>query len=426
MDTKSVASDAYVYGYPLVLMEATRVTGAPANQFSHARSLPMAANRTIVRQNQDTLYSQAWLDLSGEPIVMTVPVMDGKRFWMMPTLDAWTNVTQNPSSINPQVKSGTGKGPFTYAFTGPNWKGTLPDGLTPLPMPTDMAWILGRIEINGEADLPAVHAIQDQLKLAPLSAWQQNHDAANPAVDASSSGDPEKEVAAMDGRTFFNKLNALMVANPPAADDAEALKRFATIGIKPGGTVDSQPADQLDAGAADAKQRIQTWPNPDLADENGWQFGTTAGRYGANYMLRANVALIGLGANLPEDAVYPSMFDIPADDNGTPRALRIHFPAGQLPPVDAFWSITAYTADGFFVDNPANIYAVGHQVPPVANPDGSIDIYVQSAEPEEGMRAANWLPIPTSGKFSLTMRLYAAHKSVIDGSWKPPALTPAS
>ncbi|MFE2960282.1 DUF1254 domain-containing protein [Nocardia tengchongensis] len=418
-----MATDAYVFGYPLVLMDATRAGAAPANHFDHARTLPDASNRSIVRMNQDTLYSQAWLDLSTEPIIVQMPRMDGDRYWLLQTMDAWTNVTHNPSSVRPQLKSGSTEGPFTYAFTGPGYTGTLPEDVTPMPMPTNMAWILGRVGINGPSDLDAVHAIQDQIKIAPLSAWQQNPGTTNPPATAAPGAEAAKTVAEMKGRDFFDKLDTLMAANPPAAADADTLARFASIGIKPGASVDTLPADQLDAAAADGLKRLSGYHNPQAKEENGWDFATNVGTYGTDYLQRAYVANIGLGANLPEDAIYPLYNSTPADNTG-PHRFRIHFSAGQLPPVDAFWSITAYAADGYFYDNPANIFAVGHQIPPTLNPDGSLDITVQNAKPGPEVPQGNWLPIPDTGAFSLTMRLYAPKPSVATGEWQPPAVTP--
>ncbi|MFD7844267.1 DUF1254 domain-containing protein [Nocardia sp. NPDC059764] len=424
-DIESVATDAYVFGYPLVLMDATRAGAAPVNHFDHARTLPDAANRSIVRMNQDTLYSQAWLDLSSEPIVVQVPAMERGRYWLLQTMDAWTNVTHNPSSVRPQLKSGKTDGPFTYAFTGPGFSGTLPDDITAMPMPTNMAWILGRVQVDGPADLDAVHAIQDQIKIAPLSAWQQNPGTSNPPATATPGSEAARTVADMNGHDFFAKLSTLTAANPPAAADADAMKRFASVGIKPGASVDTLPADKLDAAATAAKRGISTYQNPQAKDENGWQFATNLGTYGTDYPQRANVALLGLGANLPEDAIYPMYTSKPDQDNG-PHRYRLHFAAGQLPPVDAFWSITAYAADGYFYDNPGSIYAVGHLIPPTANPDGSVDIAVQNAEPGADVPAGNWLPIPASGPFSLNFRLYAPKSQATNGDWQPPALTPVS
>ncbi len=421
-DPDAIAPDAFVFGYPLVLMDATRAAAAPANRFSHAATIPSSAERIVVRLNQDTLYSQAWLDLSAEPVVVQVPDM-GSRYWLLPVLDAWTNVVHNPSSVRPQQKSGAPRGPFTYAFTGPSWKGTLPDDVTAMPVPTDMAWILGRVQVNGEQDLPAVHAIQAQIKIAPLSAWTRTPGTSNPPATAPTGAEPVKTVAGLSGTAFFAKLDALMAANPPAPADASALARFATVGIKPGGSGAALPADRLDAAVQAAKKRLAGYKSPTAKFENGWGFDIETGRYGTNYLQRAFIARIGLGANLPEDSLYPTFFG-QADSGGKPQKFLIRFAPGQLPPVDAFWSITAYDAQSFFYPNPDDIFSVGHQTPPLANPDGSVDIYVSNGRPDQKYVAANWLPIPASGQFSLTLRLYAPKPSASNGAWQPPAVQP--
>ncbi|MFD0364039.1 DUF1254 domain-containing protein [Nocardia sp. GCM10030253] len=423
-DMKSIATDAYIFGYPLVLMDATRAISAPANSFDHG-VLPNPADKDVVRLNLDTLYSQAWLDLRSGPMVLQVPAMDAGRYWLMQILDAWSNTVHNPSSIKPQTASGTTSPPYTYVITGPGWFGALPPNTTRLSVPTSTVWIIGRIQINGVGDTAAVQALQQQLKLVPLSRWargDQGGTISRTHVTDPNAVPPVKQVADMDGRTFFYRMSALMATDPPAAADDDAMKRFAGIGLTPGGNVDLSAAD-LDAVAADAKRQIADYVNPQIKDLNGWQFATNVGTYGTDYKQRAYIALTGLGANLPQDAIYPTVFGT-ADDNGRPRRFRLHFPAGQLPPVDAFWSITAYNADSFFIPNPDNIYAVGHQIPVVPGPDGAVDIVVQNADPGPSVPTGNWLPIPASGKFSLTMRLYAPAPAAIDGTWQPPGLEP--
>ncbi|MFF2556597.1 DUF1254 domain-containing protein [Nocardia sp. NPDC058058] len=422
-DPAAIATDAYVFGYPLVLMDATRATSASANHFAHADTLPTPADRQVVRLNLDTLYSQAWLDVKNEPIVLQVPAMDPNRYWLMQFLDAWSNTVHDPGSVDPQLRSGDKTGPFTYAITGPGWSGKLPDDVTPLPVPTDTVWLLGRVQVNGQDDLANVKDIQDQMKLIPLSQWETgNHENPGGGTPSDKSQNPSQQVAQMDGPTFFGKLNQLMVTNPPAAADAPAMARFAKIGVAPGATADKVAADVLNTGATAGMKAIAAYQNPQIKDENGWQFATNVGTYGTDYLNRANVALRGLGANLPKDAVYPTVFGT-ADDNGTPIRYTLHFPDGKLPPAKAFWSITAYDADSFLIDNPANIYAVGHQIPVTKNADGSVDIAVQNADPGPAVPQGNWLPIPAGGKFSLTMRLYAPEPSAVDGTWQPPALT---
>ncbi|MFF2555948.1 DUF1254 domain-containing protein [Nocardia sp. NPDC058058] len=419
-DDAAGAADAYVFGYPLVIMDVTRETSAPANRFENSRTLPDAANRSLVRPNQDTLYSKAWLDLRAEPVVVQVPAMEAGRYWLMQVMDMWTNVAQNPSSVRPQVTSGAATGPFTYVFTPPGWTGTLPPELTRMALPTPQAWMLGRIEVNGAADLPAVHAVQDQLKIAPLSAWLRDPGSSNPTAEAPAPADPVDIVAKMDGRTYFDRMNALMAIDAPAAADAPALQRFATIGIAPGGTADKLSAAQLNAAVTTGQQRVTDYHDASTTTIKDWNFPGVAGRYGTNYDQRAYVARMGLGGNVPEDAIYPTYY---GTADGAHSTFHIHFAPGQLPPVDAFWSITAYAADGFLIPNPAGVYSVGHQTPVTQNPDGSVDIIVQNAQPTPELAPANWLPIPQTGKFTLTLRLYAPKPTAIDHTWQPPTVT---
>ncbi|MFE7801388.1 DUF1254 domain-containing protein [Nocardia sp. NPDC057440] len=431
-DAKAIAADAYIFGYPLVLMDATRAVAAPVNSFDHG-VLPDPAEKGVVRLNLDTLYSQAWLDVRSEPMVLQVPAMDAGRYWLMQILDAWSNTVHNPSSVEPHTASGTTSPPFTYVITGPGWTGTLPANTTQLSVPTPTVWIIGRIQINGDADTAAVQALQQQLKLVPLSEWAQGNEGGTVSrthVTDPTAIPPVQQIAAMDGRAFFDRMSALMATDPPAAADADAMKRFAGIGITPGGNVDKLDAAALDAAAldaavTDAKRQIADYVNPQLENENGWMFATNVGTYGTDYKQRAYIALTGLGANLPQDAIYPTVFG-DADDNGAPRRFRIRFPAGQLPPVEAFWSVTAYDADSFLIPNPDNIYAVGHQVPVVPGSDGSVELAVQNANPGPSVPTGNWLPIPASGKFSLTLRLYAPKPAATEGDWHPPSLEPVA
>ncbi|MEV6278698.1 DUF1254 domain-containing protein [Nocardia sp. NPDC051832] len=423
---KDVAAEAYTFGYPLVLMDATRAAAGADNQFANAVSLPDPTERLVVRLNLDTLYSQAWLNLHTEPLVLQVPAIEPGRYWLMQILDAWSNTQHNPSNIRPEVREGSTTPPYTYLVTGPGWRGQVPDGMTQLGMPTDIAWIIGRIEVRGAEDVGNVRALQDKLKLVPLSAWQRGDtdSPGRPYTPDPAAVPPPKQVAAMDGPAFFNRMCALMAANPPAPDDAPALERFATLGIKPGATVDPGSAGILNDGAAQAKTQIPSYQDPKSENQNGWLFTTDLGAYGTNYALRARTAMQALGANLAEDSIYPTIFTT-ADDNGRPIPYRLRFAAGQLPPVDAFWSLTAYDADSYLVPNAAGIYAIGHETPVVPNPDGSVEIAVQSADPGPAVPRANWLPIPASGKFSLSLRLYAPQQRALAGDWQVPALTPA-
>ncbi|MEV5837293.1 DUF1254 domain-containing protein [Nocardia sp. NPDC052112] len=421
---RDIATDAYVFGYPLVLMDVTRAaaeTIAPVNTFQHAGALPTPQRRDVVRLNLDTLYSAAWLDVSAEPIVLQVPAVDPGRFWLMQLLDAWTNTVHNPSSIRPQVNSGGP--PFTYLVTGPSWSGTVPDDMTQLSVPTPTVWLAGRMQVNGPDDIPAVTALQEQLKLLPLSAWAADRQTPSvPTPTGTTEVPPPKQVLDMTAATFFERMCAVLAVNPPRPEDEPAMKRFATIGIRPGGKAEGISDSDLAAAADAAKKAIPAYAAANMVNENGWRFNPKVGTYGTDYQLRANVAWVGLGANVAQDAIYPTMFGN-ADLGGASAKFRLRFPPGQLPPVDAFWSLTAYDADSYLVPNAANIYAIGHQVPVVANPDGSVDLAVQHEDPGARVPVGNWLPIPESGQFSLTMRLYAPKDIAIDGRWRPPVLT---
>ncbi|WP_040776129.1 DUF1254 domain-containing protein [Nocardia pneumoniae] len=424
-DAVEIARDAYIFGFPLVLMDLTRATAeatVPVNRFRHTTSFVAPEQRELVRPDLDTLDSSAWLDLTHEPMVLRVPAMDGRRYWLAQLMDAWSNIVHNPSSMRPQAKSAAP--PYTYAVTGPGWSGALPEGIAPLPMPTPTVWLLNRIQVEGPADLPTVRAIQQELKLAPLSAWNAGVDVPAPVVPPTRpTAPPAAQLAELAPRAFFDRMCALMKVSPPTREDAPAMRRFARIGIEPGGSVKGIPDAELATAVATARQRIPVYVGETTIVENGWIYDPGTGRYGTNYLLRADIAWNGLGAALPEDAIYPTLFAT-ADASGGPSRFRLHFPTGQLPPVDAFWSLTAYTADLSLVPNPAEIYAVGHHAPVVLNSDGSLDLTLQWADPGASVPTGNWLPIPESGQFSVTLRLFAPKMEAVKGIWRPPPLTP--
>ncbi|MFI9636734.1 DUF1254 domain-containing protein [Nocardia sp. NPDC051929] len=426
-DAATIAKDAYVFGYPLVLLDVTRVAAemvTPINRFHHAASLPTPAQRDVVRLDRDTLRSTAWLDVASEPMVLSVPALDEGRFWLAKVTDAWTNNVHNPSSRRPATESAGP--PYTYAVTGPGWSGALPEGLTPLPMPTPTVWLIVRIRVDGESDLPAVRAAQEGLRLVPLSAWVAGTEPPAPTGTGQSSVQPPPEwVAGMDPRVFFDRMCALLSTNPTAPEDAPAMRRFEKIGIRPGGTVEGISDTELTAAVETARQQIPVSLGARTVNENGWLVDPDVGRFGTNYLLRAVIAHVALGASLmTENAYYPTLFASTDAGGGTGR-FRLHFAPGQLPPVDEFWSLTAYAADNYLVPNPAGIYAVGHPDPVTVNPDGSVDIALQYTDPRAGVAAGNWLPIPESGQFSLTLRLYAPKAEAVQGRWRPPPLLPA-
>jgi hypothetical protein len=433
-DAFKIGTDAYIYGYPLVTMEMTRrvMTNAvepkddhaPMGQFYNSRTYPSASFRDVTAPNADTLYSFAWLDVSKEPYVLSLPDM-GDRYFLIPMLDGWTNVFQVPG------KRTTGDKAQKYAITGPGWSGKLPEGVTEHKSPTSLVWVLGRTYCTGTPeDYKAVHALQDKYSVVPLSAYGKAYTppkgTIDPKIDMKT---PVREqVNRLDAAAYFKLLAGLMKDNPAAKADAPFLEKMAKIGVVPGKEFD---LGKLDAAVVKGLQRAPKAGQETIMGQfkkagtevNGWQIMTKTGEYGTEYLQRAFVTAIGLGANRPQDAVYPTS---EVDGDGKPYSgankYVMHFPKGQMPPVDGFWSLTMYDANYFFVDNPLNKYTVSPRNDLKANADGSVDLYIQNESPGKD-KEANWLPAP-KGKFVLMMRLYWPKEkdpSILNGTWKPPA-----
>ena len=435
-DALAIGTEAYVYGYPLITMEMTRrvMTNtetpkgnhAPMGQFYKARTYPDASFRDITAPNADTLYTTAWLDVSKEPYVLSLPDEDG-RYYLMPMLDGWTNVFQVPG------KRTTGTKAQTYAITGPNWKGDLPEGVKELKSPTSMVWILGRTYCTGtEEDYKAVHALEDKYALVPLSAYGKDYTPPKGKVDPNidMKTPVRDQVNKMDVGSYFKLLASLMKDNPPAKEDTAMIEKMAKIGIVPGkdfdiGKLDPAVRKGLEGAPKVAGEKIKTQFKVGGLDVNGWMFTTKTGEYGTDYLQRALITAIGLGANRPQDAVYPT-----SEVDGAGKAYSgankyvLHFEKGKTPPVDAFWSVTMYNAEYFFVANPLNKFTVSPRNALKYNDDGSLDVYIQNESPGKD-REANWLPAPKD-KFVLMLRMYWPKEkdpSIINGSWKPPAVT---
>ena len=432
LDDFVLAQDAYIYGYPLVTMEMTRRvitnvvsvvgTRGPMGQLIKLRQYPDASFRDVTAPNADTLYTMAFFDVGKEPWVVSIPDMKD-RYYLFPMLDGWTDVFQVPG------KRTTGTGAQTYAITGPGWKGTLPTGVKEYKSPTNIVWLLGRIYCTGTPeDYAAVHALQDQCTLVPLSAYGKPYTppagTVDPSIDMKTP--VRDQVNRMDATAYFTLLAQLMKANPPAAADAPELAKFAKIGLVAGQDFDATKlnADFVKRIPEIAFDRImlQFKVNKDVKDINGWGYMTKTGLYGTNYLVRSLLTAIGLGANRPQDAVYPTSLKA-ADGHAYDGASKyiMHFAKGQMPPVSGFWSMTMYDSNYFFVANPINRYSISARQNLKSNPDGSVDLYIQKVSPGPD-KESNWLPAP-DGKFILMLRLYWPNEkdpSIIDGSWKIP------
>jgi hypothetical protein len=429
-----IGVEAYHYFYPLLSMDVTRrvVTNVPpgarpgmgpANAFHHMTAYPTADFREVVRPNFDTLYSSAWLDLTKEPQVITAPDTGG-RYYLLPMLDMWSNVFSSPGKRT----SGTSSG--RWAIVPPGWRGTLPDGVARIDSPTPHVWVIGRTQTNGPDDYAAVHKVQAGYTITPLSRWGKGVEA--PAYQPDATVDmktpPLVQVNTMPAEKYFKYASELMALHPPALTDWSQIARFERIGIRRGEVFDFAAAPApVQAGLRRATsaglERMKTKIATLARSANGWQMNTdTMGVYGNYYLKRAIVALVGLGANQPEDAVYPLCI---GDADGKPlmgeNRYEIRFSKEELPPTNAFWSLTMYDAAGFQVANALNRFAIGDRDALKYNADGSLTIYIQHANPGPE-KESNWLPSPSAGALGLTMRIYSPKPPVLDGRWNPPAV----
>jgi hypothetical protein len=430
----AIVRDAYLYAYPIASMDATmrQTTNvpnatavfmrAPVNQFAHLRTYPKADSRDVVRPNFDTVYSSAWVDVTREPIVLSVPDTGG-RYYLLPMLDMWTDVFAVVGSRTTGTKAGN------YAIVASGWGGTLPQGVTKIVAPTPMIWVLGRTQTNGPADYDNVHKIQDGYKLTPLSKWGKTYTpAANAATDPSfdDKTPPKLAVDRMDGAAMLTRLAALMSKYPPHPNDYPIRFRMRALGIVPGKPFDATKFDPavieaINKAGTDALQNLPVAMRKIGKLVNGWNTVTeNIGTYGTSYQQRAIIANGGLGANLPEDAIYPTAF---LDAAGQPltgaNKYVLHFDKGKTPPADAFWSITMYDKDGFQIPNPINRFAIGDRDKLTFNADGSLDIYVQADSPGAD-KESNWLPAPKDAPFQPTLRIYSPRSEAVDGTWSPP------
>jgi hypothetical protein len=430
-DAHAIAVDAYLYFYPLITMDVTRKQftnieagkefgKGPINTFNSAPAYPPADFKTVVRSNFDTLYSIAWLDLTKEPGIVSAPDTDG-RYYLLPMIDMWTDVFASPGWRTTGTKAGN------FAVTPSNWQGTLPSGVGRIDAPTPYVWIIGRTKTDGPADYDAVHKIQAGYKVTMLSQWGKSPTppkvTIDPTIDMKTP--PKALVDNMPGDKFFAYAAELLKVHPPHITDQPIIAQLRRLGFVPGTSFDLDKADpairKAIADAPEAAKELMAWKVPTVARVvNGWSMNTdTMGVYGNYYLKRAIVAQVGLGANLPEDAVYPLNL---GDQTGKPldgaNKYTLHFNKGETPPAAAFWSITLYDHEGFQIANTLNRFAVSSWMPFKYNTDGSLDLHFQNESPGAD-KEANWLPAP-NGPFNLTMRIYAPKSDALTGKWNPP------
>lgn len=423
---------AYIYGYSLVMMDVTREVStavsepgyvkAPMNQFAVMDHYPDVNFRLIPRTGLDTLFAVAWADLDEEPIVLSVPDTDD-RYYVIALFDHWSNVF---ASIG---KRTTGTKAEDYMIAGPGWKGSAPRGVqTIYHSPTRYVWVNAQMRADGTSECAAVTALQKQYKLTPLSKWGQVYEPptnvpVDPSVNTASALD---QISKMDAETYFTRLTRLMKDNPPSEADALMVKKLIKLGIVPGLDLDYQVLskrqkknlDRAMSGQALLIKGIQKLPM-----EKGWaKLSPDIANYGTDYLTRAALAMIGLGAVWPKDVSYPVCF---GDEDNKPLDAAhnyvLHFDKEQIPPARETWSVSIYDPQGFYVPNALDRYNLAAWMPLQYNPDGSLDLYIQTTSPGAD-RESNWLPAPASGPLNLVIRIFWPEEDYLNGTWKAPGI----
>lgn len=432
---EDIATVGYIWGFPLVNMErqfnyATNANTPPgvgighANTISCAKELVDASFTLVVSPNSDTLYCIGNFNLKDEPIVLQVPSIKD-RYFTFQFVDAYTN---DFAYVGTRA---TGNNGGTYLLAGPQWIGDVPEGVMKIWSPTNLVWLINRILVTGQDDISNVHEIQDKIIVKPLSLYLgKNINSLNNTTNSNTTQlpiEPKPSLIAPTGTKIFDELGVAMAENPPNPPDPVLVAKLASIGIGPGKTPSTSANQTIQDALQKGITKGQNMINAEVANigtlSNGWMVNPKAGVFGDDYLFRAAIAQKGLGANIAQEALYPFAF---IDSDGNPlngeNKYLIHFNPGQIPPVDAFWSITMYNSKSLFVDNPINRYSIGKYTYGLKNnTDGSLDIYIQTDSPGTD-KESNWLPSPAEENFSMVMRLYLPQHQIFDGTWEYPSI----
>lgn len=413
---QALIEEAFAYALPLHVIAATRwrAVGDPANPQRHApntlqhiRRLSDHRSRWITAPNNDTLYSNAWLDLASGPVRLRVARQPAGRYWSVALMDAFSN---HFGMLGQRLQ---GAGPVDVTIAGPRHHHVDAPGRV-IRAPGEDAWLFARCLVDGPQDLPAAHAMQDRLTLHPLG-----QDAASVL--------PTAPGALTDPAAFLATVNAALGRNPPPRADDELLTRCASVGLRPGvadawSTLDDGIRAAWQAHIDSALERVRQFGARGRREMQGWiAAAADIGNFGTHYDLRASVALGGLGALEPDEAMYFVRY---VDQNGAPldgaHRYRLEVPPGGIP-TDSFWSFTIYepTADGrrFFVDNPIGRYSLGNRSRALSvAADGSLALVLQHARPEVDIERDHWLPTPGSGRpFQIALRCYLPRRELREG-----------
>lgn len=421
-DPWATLEEAYIYAFPLELMDATMKSAtntiepqkgkSPVNQFMHGQNTVDASFRDVVTPNVDTIYTQVWLDLGEEPMIYTMPEPKDHRFFNVQLLDAWTN------TVNVLTDPGE------YAFVQKGWPGELPAGVKKVEFPTQLNWFIARCLSKGEDDLPNVRKIQGEMDIRPLSAYLKGGEYIAPTGTYSEDNVyvPINKVLSMTPKEFFNSVNELMKNNPPADEDAEKLEKIAKVNVGPDkefktDVLTGNVSEQWKQMLGTIKQKVISDGQKFVVEMGKWSyFGRPIGEFGTEYNYRTMIALGGLGANTLDVAMYCKT-NANEKMNGN-NSYIVHFKT--LPPVkdNGFWSVTAYGDDDFLIDNPLNRYCVNDRSGLKPNPDGSVDILVSAEKPDD---ISNWLPVAKDKGFHLYMRIYTPDMDQIK-TWEAPTI----
>lgn len=432
--------NAVIWGYPAVLFEdlmrgrtlpdAEASTGNPrsqVNEFGMVRDLRGPEYKQIATPNNDTLYAQAFVDLSREPMVISVPAVDDDRYYVLQLWDP------NGDTFDYIGTRTTGRGAGDYALVGPGWTGDLPAGVIRVESPYNNLAIWGRIGVSGPGDIDAARAIQDRLRLTPLSQLHASEAQVPPNMAYSTARVAYDRPADMpEGLDFYDKLaRALRYTPPKPGQDAVVADSLSQIGFRASNTVfdyaSLSPPEM--AGLTKAYQFAQHLMDVNAqaggVKVNNWRWDPRSGVMGTDYLFRATWAKWFTGGNGRDEAIY---MDGRIDDKGQPvdgsKHYVLRFEKGMQPHVSAFWSLSMYDiADGAFVDNPFDRYSIGSRTPGlVTAEDVSLTLYIQHEAPADPAQKANWLPAPAGGFYTI-LRLYGPDDSLAAGEWAPPKLT---
>jgi hypothetical protein len=414
----TLAQEAYIWGFPLVvtntLFEASAKNGVPANRFVAQDKLSTPAVKAA-GPNVDTLYGSSWLDLTQEPQIVIVPDTHD-RYYSIELVDAYGN------SFAYIGRRATGTRAGAYAITAPGWIGTLPADVKRIASTTPHVFALTRTLVSGDGDFLAALAVQSKFAIAPLSGYPAG--AVTTALTDAPLNFPAPNIAARRAK-FFDDLGDALAVNPPLPQDRAVLSRFARIGVGPGlhpAESDSKSLiDVLAAAVPAADDRIRK--SNFAVVVNGWRVSYGVTNIVSDQLLRASINQYGPGTHVAQEALY---FSARSGPDGKPltgiNRYAVRFPAGGLPPVDAFWSLTLYGPDFLLVENSIERYAIGDRTAGlIYGADGSLEIAIQNEAPTNG---ANWLPTP-AGPFQLILRTYQPQKTLFDGSYRLPPLTAA-